>query len=75
MTELKTVRTSGRLILVLGDQQSLTLSALQGANKAQDLILMAEAVEEARYVPHHKKKIAFLFSAMRHHADLLRRDG
>jgi deoxyribodipyrimidine photolyase-related protein len=75
MTEKKPARTAGRLILVLGDQLSLMLSALHGANKAQDVILMAEVAEEASYVPHHKKKIAFLFSAMRHHADLLRQEG
>lgn len=32
-------------------------------------------MEEASYVPHHKKKIAFLFSAMRHFAESLREDG
>ncbi len=32
-------------------------------------------MEEASYVPHHKKKIAFLFSAMRHFAENLREDG
>jgi deoxyribodipyrimidine photolyase-related protein len=36
---------------------------------------MAEVMEEASYVPHHKKKIAFLFSAMRHFAESLREDG
>lgn len=36
---------------------------------------MAEVREEATYVKHHKKKIAFVFSAMRHHADRLRKDG
>lgn len=34
---------------------------------------MAEVVEEATYVRHHKKKIAFLFSAMRHFAEELER--
>ena len=33
---------------------------------------MVEVQEEATYVRHHKKKIAFLFSAMRHFADELR---
>lgn len=75
MTNQPPARTSGRLILVLGDQLSLTLSALRDADKDRDVILMAEVAEEASYVPHHKKKIAFLFSAMRHHADLLRRNG
>ena len=36
---------------------------------------MAEVLEEATYVRHHKKKIAFLFSAMRHFADELARSG
>jgi deoxyribodipyrimidine photolyase-related protein len=30
---------------------------------------MAELQDEATYVRHHKKKIAFLFAAMRHFAD------
>jgi len=34
---------------------------------------MAEVAEEAGYVNHHQKKIAFVFSAMRHFADELRR--
>jgi len=36
---------------------------------------MAEVMAEASYVPHHKKKIAFVFSAMRHFAEELRADG
>lgn len=36
---------------------------------------MVEVQEEATYVRHHKKKIAFLFSAMRHFSDQLKRDG
>jgi len=36
---------------------------------------MVEVMDEASYVPHHKKKIAFLFSAMRHFAEELRADG
>ena len=36
---------------------------------------MAEVAEEATYVRHHKKKIAFLFAAMRHFADELRAAG
>jgi deoxyribodipyrimidine photolyase-related protein len=36
---------------------------------------MVEAQEEATYVRHHKKKIAFLFSAMRHFAKELRAAG
>ena len=36
---------------------------------------MAEVREEASYVKHHKKKIAFLFSAMRHFANELIAQG
>lgn len=75
MTDTSSARPSGRVILLLGDQLSLNISALEGADNAHDVILMAEVAEEASYVPHHKKKIAFLFSAMRHHAVLLQRKG
>ena len=60
------------LILILGDQLSLGLSSLQGRDKATSIILMCEVAAEATYVRHHKKKIAFLFSAMRHFAAELR---
>lgn len=63
------------LILILGDQLSLDLAALQKARKTKDFLLMAEVSEEASYVKHHKKKIAFLFSAMRHHAKALKDEG
>ncbi|MEQ8331917.1 cryptochrome/photolyase family protein [Nisaea sp.] len=66
---------AGDLILVLGDQLTPRLSALRKARKGRDLVLMAEVAEEATYVRHHKKKIAFLFSAMRHFSDELRDAG
>ena len=56
------------LRVVLGDQLSHDISSLQGADKKNDIIWMCEVWEEATYVKHHKKKIAFLFSAMRHFA-------
>lgn len=65
----------GNLILILGDQLSENLSALSGANPAQDVILMAEVHEEASYVNHHKKKLILLFSAMRHFACQLEDQG
>lgn len=64
-----------RIHLVLGDQLSHSLSALADANSETSLVLMAEVMSEATYVKHHKKKIAFLFSAMRHFADELRGRG
>jgi deoxyribodipyrimidine photolyase-related protein len=63
------------LILVLGDQLTPTLSSLASGDPAEDRVLMAELHDEASYVRHHKKKIAFLFSAMRHFADELRAAG
>ena len=64
-----------RLVLVLGDQLSETLSALQAADKSSDVVVMAEVAEEATYVQHHPKKIAFIFAAMRKFAARLRDDG
>jgi deoxyribodipyrimidine photolyase-related protein len=60
------------LILVLGDQLTPTLTSLAAGDPARDRVLMAEVGEEASYVRHHRKKIAFLFSAMRHFAAELR---
>jgi deoxyribodipyrimidine photolyase-related protein len=63
------------LVLILGDQLSLLLSSLKAAEPSHTVVLMCEVREEATYVRHHKKKIAFLFSAMRHFADELRAKG
>ena len=56
------------LILILGDQLTPNVASLRAGNRTNDTVLIAEVAEEAGYVPHHKKKIAFLFSAMRHFA-------
>jgi len=63
------------LRLILGDQLSDGVVALRGADKSVDTILMAEVNAEATYVRHHKAKIAFVFSAMRHFAHRLRERG
>ena len=63
------------LIPILADQLTADLASLSGIDPASAVILMAEVRAEATYVRHHKKKIAFLFSAMRHHADALRQAG
>ncbi|MCZ4288497.1 cryptochrome/photolyase family protein [Hoeflea alexandrii] len=63
------------LRFVLGDQLSRTISSLGDARPDTDVIFMAEVMAEATSVRHHKKKIAFLFSAMRHFADDLRCEG
>ncbi|KQU48178.1 deoxyribodipyrimidine photolyase [Sphingomonas sp. Leaf339] len=63
------------LIPVLGDQLTMTLSSLNDANPADTLVLMMEVADETTYVRHHKRKIAYILSAMRHHADALRDAG
>lgn len=64
-----------KLILIMGDQLSHNISSLQDTDKQTSRVLMMEVFEEATYVRHHKKKIAFLFSAMRHFAEELMRVG
>ena len=66
---MKTVR------LVLGDQLDFCIASLTDIDPINDIILMAELKEEATYVKHHKKKIAFIFSAMRHFAEECRLKG
>jgi deoxyribodipyrimidine photolyase-related protein len=63
------------LRLVLGDQLSFDLSALEGLDLARDRVLLAEVADEVSHVPHHPQKIAFIFSAMRHFAEALRQRG
>ncbi len=70
-----TTTQSGALILVLGDQLSPQISSLRAGDRKRDRVLLVEVMEEATYVRHHKKKIAFLFSAMRHFAAELRDAG
>ena len=57
------------LRLVLGDQLSRGLTALDGAQPGEaDVILMAEVAEEATHVPSSRVRIALFLSAMRHFA-------
>lgn len=63
------------LIPVLGDQLSPGLSSLKGAAKKDSVVLMMEVSDETTYVRHHQQKIAYILSAMRHHADALREAG
>lgn len=64
-----------RLVLLLGDQLTRSISALDGFDPARDRILMAEVVSEATYVRHHKQKLVMVFAAMRHFAEALRAEG
>ncbi|MFT4902002.1 MAG: deoxyribodipyrimidine photolyase-related protein [Lentimonas sp.] len=64
-----------QLRLIMGDQLSHHISSLGGVKVGVDLIWMCEIRTEATRVKHHKKKIAFIFSAMRHFAEELRAQG
>ena len=66
---------SKALRLVLGDQLSQSLSSLGDIDRNSDTVLMCEVMGEVTYVRHHKKKVAFILSAMRHFADTLCEQG
>jgi deoxyribodipyrimidine photolyase-related protein len=63
------------LIVILGDQLSPDISSLKGADPSMDHIMMAEVRTENTYVAHHKKKMVFILSAMRHFAKSLKDRG
>ena len=63
------------LRFILGDQLSHQIASLRDINIDTDIVLMAEVSAEVTYVKHHKRKIAFLFAAMRHFAEELRCAG
>jgi deoxyribodipyrimidine photolyase-related protein len=64
-----------RLVLILGDQLTEEIAALREADRESDTVVMAEVMDEASYVPHHPRKIAFLFAAMRKFAKRLEKAG
>ncbi|PVM87598.1 cryptochrome/photolyase family protein [Caulobacter radicis] len=63
------------LRLVLGDQLSSGLSALEDAEPGRDVVLMIESRAEATAWKHHKQKLVLVWSAMRQFAERLRREG
>jgi len=63
------------LRFLFADQLSHALSALDGIDVERDVVLMVEVRGETDCAPHHRKKIAFLFSAMRHFASELADQG
>jgi deoxyribodipyrimidine photolyase-related protein len=67
--------TKPRLVLILGDQLSPDLSALRQADKARDIVVMAEVMAEGTYVRHHPQKIALVLAAMRKYAASLQDAG
>ncbi|WP_348721121.1 cryptochrome/photolyase family protein [uncultured Candidatus Puniceispirillum sp.] len=65
----------GALRLVLADQLTHDLASLRDIHVANDVVMLCEVQDEVTYVRHHKRKVAFLFSAMRHFAEELRQKG
>jgi deoxyribodipyrimidine photolyase-related protein len=63
------------LVLVFGDQLDSGSAAFDGFDTGEDAILMMEVKEEATYIPQHKIRLVFFFSAMRHFADDLKARG
>jgi deoxyribodipyrimidine photolyase-related protein len=63
------------LRVVLGDQLSRGIAALEDVDPSRDVVLMMEVAAEATYVPHHPKKLVLFFSAMRHFARALADEG
>lgn len=63
------------LRFLLGDQLTRGIASLKDIDPKTDVVLMAEVMEEASYVPHHKQKLVFLFAAMRAFAKELRGEG
>ena len=63
------------LILIFGDQLDLNSASFDGFDSGEDGVLMMEVEEEATYIPQHKIRLAFFFSAMRHLADDLKDRG
>lgn len=63
------------LRIILGDQLSLDLSALDDLDPRHDVVLMMEVMEENTYIGHHKQKIVLVLAAMRHFAETLRERG
>lgn len=60
---------------LFADHLSHEISSLGDLDRAEDVVLVTELAAEACEVPHHPKKLAFLFSAMRHFAGELRAQG
>jgi len=60
------------LLLILPDQLTHSITSLSVIDKENDVVIMSELITEFTYVKHHKKKIAFILSAMRHFANELR---
>ncbi|MEO0499635.1 MAG: cryptochrome/photolyase family protein [Pseudomonadota bacterium] len=64
-----------KLVYILGDQLTRDIASIRGCTKDDTVVLMAELDEETTYVGHHKQKLVFILSAMRHFAEELQEAG
>jgi deoxyribodipyrimidine photolyase-related protein len=63
------------LHIIFHDQLSENISALKDIKKSDDIIMMYESYVYFSSINHHKKKIIFLISAMRHFYQKLKNQG
>ena len=63
------------VIPILWDHLNLNTPSLLNASKSKDIILMVEPKKNSEKVNHHKKKLIFLISSMRHFAKELQENG
>jgi deoxyribodipyrimidine photolyase-related protein len=64
-----------KTVVLLGDQLSSRVSSLSGVDKRESVVLMAESLARARKLRYHKQKLVLVWSAMRHFAEELRKNG
>jgi len=60
------------LVLILGDQLNLDSTALADFDPTQDIIWMAEVMEESTHVASSKQRSTLFLSAMRHFAEAIK---
>jgi deoxyribodipyrimidine photolyase-related protein len=66
---------SGTLRYLFADHLSQRIAALTDLDPLRDVVLLTEVRAECDSVPHHPKKIALIFAAMRHFAAELTAQG
>ena len=62
-------------VWILGDQLSLTNSALGAAQRQYDMILMVESRARGKVLRYHQQKLVLIYAAMRHFAAELEKAG
>lgn len=66
---------AGKLVFICPDQLAPNGPALRGASRNTDVVVLGESRAEATRFPFHVQRMTLIFSAMRHLADTLRKDG